>query len=352
MDNIGQNPNINNMNIPAYGYNNQQNFQNSQAYLNERKKKKRKTAILVSAFMLISLIAVFFFAKSFSDKGSSSVVKTSNVYGDSVAVLHVYGTIQNVETFDSVSYNHSFLMQTVDELMQDETNKGIFLKIRSGGGTVYHSDEFYLKLMEYKETTGRPIYAYFEETAASGAYYIACAADEIYANRNTTTGSIGVIISYLDLSQLYENIGIEEVMIVSGANKGMGAGELNEEQRAIYQSVVDESYEQFANIVSEGRDMPLEEVKVIADGRIYTGQQGLENGLIDELMSLEDAENLVMEKTQADLQYIYYNHPTQQFSWTDLLFANSQETQKGDLAVISEIIDDKMAGIPLYYYKG
>ncbi len=340
-----------NSNIINQGMYNQNQNPYAAQYIAKRNKKKTTTTIIIALFIIISIISVFFIAQSFgSEDGIQRTVSSGNEYGESVAVLHIYGTIQNTETFDSVSYNHSFLMQTVDELMQDDTNKGIFLKISSGGGTVYHSDEFYLKLMEYKEETGRPIYAYFEETAASGAYYIACAADEIYANRNTTTGSIGVIISYLDLSQLYENIGIEEVMIVSGANKGMGAGELNEEQRAIYQSIVDESYEQFTSIVSEGRNMSIEQVKEIADGRIYTAQQGLENGLIDQLMPLEDAEVLVMQTLQADLNYIYYNHPTQ-LSWTDLLFANANDNQSSDLAQISEIIDDKMAGIPLYIYQ-
>ncbi len=138
-------------------------------------------------------------------------------------------------------------------------------------------------------------------------------------------------------------------MIVSGANKGMGSGELNEEQKAIYQSIVDESYEQFTGIVSQGRDMPIDEVKKIADGRIYTAQQGLENGLIDELMSLEDAEILIMQTVEADLNYIYYNHPNQ-VDWTDLIFANANENTSSELAEISEIIDDKMAGIPLYIY--
>ncbi len=347
MNNMDNNPSINNM-----GYNNMQQNPYAANYIAARNKKKRNSAIIIALFLVAALVVGFTLISGFfkTETSHTTTVTTGNSYDESVAVLHIYGAIQSVETYDSVSYNHSFLMNTVDDLMLDETNKGIFLKVNSGGGTVYHSDELYLKLMEYKEETGRPIYAYFESTAASGAYYIACAADEIYANRNTTTGSIGVIISYLNLSGLYENLGIEEVMIVSGANKGMGAGELNEEQKAIYQSVVDESYEQFVSIVSEGRNMSIEEVKVVADGRIYTGPQGVENGLIDELMSLEDAEILVMEKVQADLKYIYYNHP-EKLSWTDLLFASQDETNKSELEIIGEIIDDKMAGIPLYLYQ-
>ncbi len=337
--------------------NNMQNNQNinsslyAENYIAQRSKKKRNSMIIIALFLVAALVLGFTIISEHFNTSSSSITTVSggDEYSGSVAVLHIYGTIQKTETYDSVSYNHSFLMNTVDDLIIDETNEGIFLKVNSGGGTVYHSDEFYLKLMEYKEETGRPIYAYFESTAASGAYYISCAADEIYANRNTTTGSIGVIISYLNLSQLYENIGIEEVMIVSGANKGMGAGQLNEEQKAIYQSVVDESYEQFVEIVSQGRNLSIEQTKIIADGRIYTGPQGVENGLVDELMSLEDAEELIMEKTQANLKYIYYNHPNQ-VSWTDLIFSQLSETNKSELEIISEIIDDKMAGIPLYLY--
>ncbi len=312
----------------------------------KRDNSARNIAILL---FIASLIAIFLFASKIGDSEGSAIVQSSNNFsGDSYAVLHIYNTIQDVQTYDSVSYNHSFLMNYVDTLIEDETNKGILLLVNSGGGTVYHSDEMYLKLMEYKEETGREIYAYFEGTAASGAYYISCAAGEIYANRNTRTGSIGVIISYLDLTQLYEKLGIEQVMITSGPNKGMGASELTQEQYDIYQATVDESYQQFTSIVSESRDIPLDTLIPIADGRIYTANQAVNNGLIDGITSYEDMLGYVSDELSAQPNFVYYNHPTESVLDNLSPFLSSQTDS--ELELIKEIIDGDMSGVPLYMY--
>ena len=186
-------------------------------------KNKRNLLIVLSVAVLA---AVYIFASSlgslFSVSGSRSY---DDAPRDSFAIINISGTIQASPSspLDSYSYDHSRLMSYVDSLMEDEGNHGILLKVNSGGGTVYHSDEMYEKLLEYKEKTGRPIYAYFEQTAASGAYYISCAADYISANRNCWTGSIGVIISYTNISGLYEKLGMEEIIISTGENKGMGS---------------------------------------------------------------------------------------------------------------------------------
>ena len=181
---------------------------------------------------------------------------------DYIAVVPVSGTIQPSSSSSSIygtteEYNHDLLMQYVNALMESDCNKGIILRMDTPGGTVYESDELYLKLKEYKEETGRPIWAYMQSYCCSGGVYISSVADEQYANRNTTTGSIGVIMSSYNMAGLYEKLGIEEVNIVSSKNKAMGsaAKPLTAEQKAIYQSIVDEAYEQFVGIVAEGRDM-------------------------------------------------------------------------------------------------
>ena len=140
--------------------------------------------------------------------------------------------------------------------MQDSNNKGILLYVDSPGGTVYESEELYLKLQEYKETTDRPVWDYMAHYAASGGYMVSMASDRIYANPNTVTGSIGVIMSGYDLTGLYEKLGIRYVSITSGANKD--SSQLTNEQIAIYQTQVDEYYNKFVNIVAEGRDMSEE----------------------------------------------------------------------------------------------
>lgn len=198
-------------------------------------------------------------------------------------------------------YQHQPTMDRIDQLMEDEENQGIILYIDSPGGELYQSDELYLKLLQYKETTGRPIWAYTASEACSGGYYVAMASDKIYSNRNGILGSIGVIMTMEDYSGFMEKMGIKEIQIVSGPNKAMGSGTapLTEEQLAIFQGMVDESYEQFVEVVADGRKMSEDEVKKVADGRIYSARQAKSVGLIDEISTFDEMkeafENMLRE---------------------------------------------------------
>ena len=274
---------------------------------------------------------------------------------DSFAVISVVGTIQNASGdalgFNQPSYHHNATLNYVEQLQYDDSNKGIFLYFDTGGGGVYESDELYRALMEYKEVTGRPIWAFFGPTAASGGYYIAMAADHISADRNTTTGSIGVIMSYTNVSKLYEKLGIESIYITSGRNKSMGASdlELTDEQRAIYQSVVDEAYDQFVGIVCEGRGMTDAEVRKLADGRIYTAKQALSNGLIDEITSYDGALDAFCEETGAQPYYTDFSEDT---VLDRLLGAVSELLPKSDLQTLEELAETEQSGVPMYVYAG
>ena len=214
--------------------------------------------------------------------------------GKYVARLYITGVIQEANE----TYNQEWLLDTIEDLESDEDNVGIMLVIDSPGGTVYEADEIYLALRKYKNA-GKSIWAYFKSMAASGAYYISCAADTVYANRNTLTGSIGVIMGpTFDATGLLEKLGVKATSFVSGRNKGMLGFDnpVTEEQAQIMQSIIDECYEQFVSIVSQGRKKSLTEVRVLADGRIYTANQAKENGLIDGVGSLENAEDRMKER--------------------------------------------------------
>ena len=207
-----------------------------------------------------------------------------------VSVIYITGVISE----ENKTYNQKWLLRQIKNARNDMNNRGILLKIDSPGGTVYESDEAYLALQEYKRATDRPVFAYFGSLAASGGYYIACGADYIYANRNTLTGSIGVIAGQsVDATGLLEKMGIKMTTITAGRNKNMGNynSVLTEEQRAIFQSIADEAYEQFTGIVADAREMPIETVRALADGRIYTAAQAEKNGLIDDVCSFEDAKD-------------------------------------------------------------
>lgn len=249
-------------------------------------------------------------------------------------------------------YDHTLYLDFVDMLMDCPENKGLLLYVDSPGGTVYESDELYWKIMEYKEETSRPVFAYFASEACSGGYYIAMAADEIYANRNTWTGSIGVVISLMNYKGLMDTLGIQENDITSGANKTMGsaAEELSEEQRSILQSLVDEAYQQFVEIVAAGRKMPEETVRQLADGRIYSARQALDNGLIDAIAGEEEAMGEILEKAGLD-EYAEIYSPGRE-SVMDLfngfLFKASALREKSGLEVYQELAHERRNGVLLY----
>ena len=212
-----------------------------------------------------------------------------NFSGDYIGILEVNG-VMGQEGYGE-PYSQSYLLDHIDMMMADSYNRGMILSVNTPGGSVYDIDELYLKIMEYKEETGRPVYTYMRDMAASGGYYIAAGTDKIYANRNTWTGSIGVTVgTFMDASEFLNKMGIKTVTITAGANKAMGSTTepMTEEQKAIFQGLVDDAYEQFTGIVAEGRDMEMEKVKKLADGRVYTAKQALENGLIDEIGTIED----------------------------------------------------------------
>ena len=276
---------------------------------------------------------------------------------DFVGVVNVVGTIQASSGSSGwgatgEEYNHDLNMNYIDQLMENDNNKGILLYIDSPGGTVYESDELYLKLMEYKEVTSRPVYAYFASQACSGGYYIAMAADKIYANRNCWTGSIGVIVSLTNCKKLYDKLGIKEIDITSGDNKAMGSAglDLTDEQYDILQSLVDEAYEQFAGIVSEGRNMDMATVKKLADGRIYSALQAKDAGLVDEVGQLEDFKAAIQEENSWDTEITYHEPESGEMDFYSLLYGISDSFKsKSDTELAVDIVENRGNGVLMYY---
>ena len=300
---------------------------------------------------------------------TSSIVKDmfSSVSGDSnielpnkdfVGVINIEGEIgassSNSLTSDS-TYNHDFYLKYIEKMEKSDKNKGILLYVDSPGGAVYESDEMYLKLMEYKEKTKRPIWAYFASQACSGGYYISMAADKIYANRNCWTGSIGVIVSLTNCKKLYEKLGIKEIDITSGKNKAMGSQglELTKEQRGILQSLVDEAYDQFVGIVADGRKMDKSAVKKIADGRIYSAKQAKEINLVDEVGSLKDEKKAFAKEAGFSEDITYYTPEKDSLSgmFSSIFGAVKDIVPKSDIDLAEDIVQNNGNGVLKYYAK-
>lgn len=277
---------------------------------------------------------------------------------DFIGLINVEGEImpssQSIWSYSENVYDHDLYMNYVDSMMCADNNKGIMLYINSPGGTVYESDELYLKLMEYKEVTGRPIYAYFGSQACSGGYYIAMAADHIVANRNCWTGSIGVIISLLNCKDLYEKLGIEEIDITSGANKAMGSAglDLTDEQFAILQSLVDEAYNQFVEIICTGRNMEDATVRALADGRIYSANQALEHQLIDAIGTMEDAKATLEEENELSEDITYHTPESGVSDFMSALYGMAMQLKpESDTELATDIMENSGNGVLKYYAK-
>jgi protease IV len=169
--------------------------------------------------------------------------------------------------------------------------KAILLNVDSPGGGVAVSQEIYTEIRRLREKKDKIVVAYLSSTGASGAYYIACAADKIVANPGTIVGSIGVIAEWVNYAGLLEWAKLKDVVFKTGEFKDTGSAtrELTESERKYFQGLIDDMYVQFVEAVSSGRRLDLQEVRSVADGRVFTGRDAKERKLIDEMGNFQDA---------------------------------------------------------------
>ncbi|KGA96182.1 signal peptide protein [Alkalihalobacillus alcalophilus ATCC 27647 = CGMCC 1.3604] len=253
--------------------------------------------------------------------GHEEIVEVGTASGK-IVVIELDGVIQdtggNPGFFAVDGYNHEKFLEQMDTAAKDSAVKGIILDVNTPGGGVVESAEIYERILKIQDEYEKPVYISMGNMAASGGYYIAAPANKIYANNQTITGSIGVIMESINIAGLAEQFGIEVNTIKSGEFKDIMSStrEMTDEEREILQSIIDESFDEFVRIIAEGRDMSEQEVREIADGRIYTGKQAFELGLVDELGNLETVIAGLKEELGQDYTVVKYSHTTQ---LTDLL---------------------------------
>lgn len=249
--------------------------------------------IFISAVLLLAVLS---FVISLL-KGNNNSEKTVTV-PDRVAVINIEGTIvcgadSKENLFQQANgVTSGTIMKQIREAAADDSVKALVLRIDSGGGSATAAEEVGRELLRFKEQTQKPIVATMGNTGASAAYWIAaCASDKIYANATTLTGSIGVYMPYMNTEELFKKIGITSDKIKSGPYKDIMSNDrsMTTEEKQILQNIVDEIYDQFVYTVSAGRRMETSKVRAIADGRIYTGRQAKNIGLVDELGDYYDA---------------------------------------------------------------
>lgn len=272
---------------------------------------KRWAALGIAAVLFVFSVGINFmsnvastnFEDTFSNlmaTGEDSFTEEMIETGDSlnkIAVLNLNGTIQDTGESGSLlatsTYNHNRFMKLLNHVKDDTTVKGVVIKVNTPGGGVVESAQIHDKIVEIQEEANKPVYISMGSMAASGGYYISAPAEKIFASADTMTGSLGVIMQGVNITELADKIGIEFNTIKSGEFKDIMSQtrEMTKEEQNILQDMIDNAYQGFVEVIASGREMSENQVRELADGRIYDGRQALDNQLIDGLGYAEDVIN-------------------------------------------------------------
>ncbi len=236
---------------------------------------KRKR-VLVGLAVIVFILAFFFSLLWLIGRSGKSA---GFAFSDRIAVIEIKGVIsQSTE-----------IVAAINQYADDEGVKAIILRVDSPGGGVGPSQEIYREVI--KARAKKKVVTSMGSVAASGGYYIACASDLIFANPGTITGSIGVVMQFSSFEDLLKKIGVKGIVIKSGEHKDIGSPfrEMTSQERVLMQEVLDKVHQQFIQAVADGRKMDRDKVAQYATGRIFTGEQAKEYGLVDRMGNLEDA---------------------------------------------------------------
>lgn len=215
--------------------------------------------------------------------------------GDEFGIAQLHGRVGLVEVVGEISESESVVDQ-IDRMQRDPSVKAVVVRLDSPGGGVAASQEIYDAVRRLRDE-GKPVVASMGGVAASGAYYVACAADSIVANPGTLTGSIGVIMSFPNTEELFRKVGVRFETIKTGKFKDVGSmwRPMTDDEKALLQEVLGNVYDQFIDAIVDGRSMAREDILPYADGRIFSGDQAQQYGFVDRLGSLEEAISMASE---------------------------------------------------------
>lgn len=275
-----------------------------------------------------------------------------------IAMINIEGTIMDTGSqpgmFSAEQYNHQMVIESLKDVIEDDTIQGVLLNVDSPGGGVYEAAEIHKYLVEAQEA-GKVVYSSMGGMAASGGYYVSAPADQIFASEETLTGSIGVIMQSINFQQLAEDLGIEFNSYTSGDMKEMlsATKEPSEEEMEYVQGMVDTMFDDFVQVVADGRDMSDDEVRDLADGRIYLGEDAVDNGLVDQLGHIEDATAALKEEIGGNPQVIEYGYAN---NFAGINLSSGIEsifgeiTGQNDVARVEQMINNRQGLQPMYLY--
>ncbi len=308
-------------------------------------KKKRAIIIGVSIVLLVAILVVVLV-----------LVVPSRPSVGKIAVIPLSGTITTEDSalFSSSTITPELVRDYLSRAEEDKAVKAIVFRIESPGGEIAPCQEILWEIERVKET--KPIVVSMGGTAASGGYYISTQADKIVALNTTMTGSIGVISQLINIEGLLEKLGIQIETFKGGKYKDMYSGfrEMTPEEKEIMQGMIDDYYEQFIDVVAEGRGLSREEVRNLATGQIYTGTEAKELGLVDELGGLDTAINLAAELAGIETVIVEYYQPPGLTLWSLLGFADAIQVRLSGLStqdiILLEILSHNYRQ-PLFLYQ-
>jgi len=241
------------------------------------------------------------------------------------------------------------LREELKKAEDDRSVKALIIRINSTGGTVTASDIMFKEIDLFKKKAKIPVFAVMMDVAASGGYYVALAADTIVAHPTSVTGSIGVIMLSLNAEGLLQKIGVATSAFKSGERKDMGSPfrAVTEDERKIFQSLIDGLYGQFLSRLVESRKLPLDTARTIADGRVYTAQQALGLKLIDQIGYMDDVLKLARQKIGVDeARVVVYHRPA---DYRATYYARA-ESSSGGLDVTATQLASLIGGGPRFLY--
>lgn len=267
-----------------------------------------------------------------------------------VALIHLTGEITcgrgSNNPFGDNMIGAETVEKQLEEIGKSSGVKAVVLRINSPGGSASGSEEIYNAILRLREKKHIPVYASMGDVAASGGYYIASACDKIYANANTLTGSIGVIFSLGDMSELFKKIGYKPEVVKAGKYKDIGSPNraLTPEEHTMLQNLVNETYDNFLSAVSNGRKIPMNQLKPLAEGKIYTGMSAKRVKLVDEIGGLRDAE--IAAAKEGGISGEPKIHEYGKKGLLDSIFSDESESMSGNLsdAAKKEIIKKLLDG--------
>lgn len=249
-----------------------------------------------------------------SGRGPLVETRVAGVRGPKILMIDIDGVIGQEETSSFLSSRESTVARVREQLdlaRRDETVKALLLRVDTPGGSATASDVIYGELQRFKAERSLPVVAHFMGMATSGGYYIAMAADEIVAEPTSVTGSIGVLFTGMNLAGLMDKLGVEDQTITAGTLKDSGSPlrRMTNEERAVFQTVIDDLHERFRTVVAVGRPLlSKERIADLSDGRIYSAPQALENGLIDSIGSIEDTIDAIEQRLRVSDSVVVSYH--------------------------------------------